>query len=129
MCLYGHMMDIRGTQFRFAPDLKRNLDQADAVAESIKTTIDKFIESNGMDAPVTALHAGVGTLRASVRARCVEHERAHGDLEHRVPVRLSLDRRAGVRWGLSHASARGDQRERAVLLRAAVAAYVGLWAV
>jgi hypothetical protein len=72
------------------------------------------------------LHAGVGSLRGSVRARCVELERAHGDLEHRFRSDYLLDRRAGVRWErLSHASAGGDQRERAVLLRAAVPAYVG----
>jgi putative flavoprotein involved in K+ transport len=35
----------------FSPDLKQNLDQADAVADSIKNTIDKFIDSNGISAP------------------------------------------------------------------------------
>jgi putative flavoprotein involved in K+ transport len=34
--------------------LKQNLDQADAVSESIKTTIDKFIAAQGIDAPSEA---------------------------------------------------------------------------
>jgi putative flavoprotein involved in K+ transport len=37
---------------RFAPDLKQNLDHADEVAESIKTTIDKYIAGREIDAPV-----------------------------------------------------------------------------
>jgi putative flavoprotein involved in K+ transport len=49
--LYGRLKDINGTLLKFADDLKQNLDQADAVAESIKNTIDKFIESAGIAAP------------------------------------------------------------------------------
>ena len=52
MQLYGRLKDLTGTRLKFADDLKLNLDQADAVAESIKNTIDKFIESAGIDAPV-----------------------------------------------------------------------------
>lgn len=51
MKLYGRLKDINGTLLNFANDLKQNLDQADAVAESIKNTIDKFIESAGLAAP------------------------------------------------------------------------------
>jgi putative flavoprotein involved in K+ transport len=51
MQLYGRLQDIDGTVLKFAEDLKQNLDQADAVAESIKNTIDKFIESAGIEAP------------------------------------------------------------------------------
>jgi putative flavoprotein involved in K+ transport len=51
MKLYGRLKDIDGTLLKFAEDLKQNLDQADAVAESIKNTIDKFIESAGIEAP------------------------------------------------------------------------------
>ncbi|MDG2616103.1 hypothetical protein P7L53_07580 [Thermoleptolyngbya sichuanensis XZ-Cy5] len=36
----------------FWDDLKQNLDHADEVAESIKKTIDGYIEKNGIDAPV-----------------------------------------------------------------------------
>ena len=52
MQLYGRLKDVTGSLLRFANDLKQNLDQADAVAESIKTTIDKFIESRGVDVPI-----------------------------------------------------------------------------
>jgi putative flavoprotein involved in K+ transport len=51
MLLYGRLKDITGSCLRFADDLKQNLDQADAVAESIKTTIDKFIDSRRIEAP------------------------------------------------------------------------------
>jgi putative flavoprotein involved in K+ transport len=52
MQLYGRLKDINGTLLKFAEDLKQNLDQADAVAESIKNTIDKFIESAGIEVPI-----------------------------------------------------------------------------
>jgi putative flavoprotein involved in K+ transport len=52
MRLYGRLKEIRGPIFHFSADLKQNLDQADAVAESIKNTIDKYIDSNGISAPV-----------------------------------------------------------------------------
>lgn len=51
MQLYGRLKDIRGTQAEFQDDLKRNLDGADAVYISIQTSIDAFIEKNGIDAP------------------------------------------------------------------------------
>ena len=40
MRLHGRLVGLRGTQLQLAGDLKHNLDQADAVAESIKTSID-----------------------------------------------------------------------------------------
>jgi putative flavoprotein involved in K+ transport len=52
MSLYGRLKEIDGTALTFADDLKQNLDQADAVSESIKTTIDQFIAAHGIDAPV-----------------------------------------------------------------------------
>jgi putative flavoprotein involved in K+ transport len=51
MKLYGRLRDVQGSILRFADDLKENLDQADAVSESIKTTIDKYIEANRITAP------------------------------------------------------------------------------
>lgn len=51
MRLYGRLKDIRGSSAAFDCDLRRNLDQADAVAESIKTTIDSYIEQQGIAAP------------------------------------------------------------------------------
>jgi len=52
MSLYGRLKNIRGSTFHFSADLKQNLDQADAVADSIKNTIDKYIDANGICAPV-----------------------------------------------------------------------------
>jgi putative flavoprotein involved in K+ transport len=86
MRLYGRLKDINGTLLKFAEDLKQNLDQADAVAESIKNTIDKFIESAGIEAPteeryrpvwepgkefleVDYMAAGIGTVIWSVGYR------------------------------------------------------------
>lgn len=52
MSLYGRLKETDGTTLRFADDLKQNLDQADAVSESIKTTIDQYIAAKGINAPV-----------------------------------------------------------------------------
>jgi len=51
MRLYGRLQDIRGAALRFDGTLKQNLDQADAVAESIKRTIDSYIEKHHIEAP------------------------------------------------------------------------------
>jgi putative flavoprotein involved in K+ transport len=59
MQLYGHVEGARGTRLALVGDLKRNLDQADAVAESIKTSIDKFIADRGIEAPVEARYRPV----------------------------------------------------------------------
>jgi putative flavoprotein involved in K+ transport len=51
MRLYGRLKTVEDGVFRFADDLEHNLDQADAVSESIKDTIDTYIASNGISAP------------------------------------------------------------------------------
>ncbi|MEM0982163.1 MAG: MSMEG_0569 family flavin-dependent oxidoreductase [Cyanobacteria bacterium P01_H01_bin.58] len=51
MQLYGRLQHVQGDRLLFQDDLAQNLDAADAVAESIKQTIDKFIAKNGLDAP------------------------------------------------------------------------------
>lgn len=51
MQLHGRLKNISGGNLEFWGDLKQNLDQADAVAESIKKTIDGFIEKNQIQAP------------------------------------------------------------------------------
>ncbi|MBD5635861.1 MAG: MSMEG_0569 family flavin-dependent oxidoreductase [Candidatus Eremiobacteraeota bacterium] len=51
MRLYGRLTGLRGGTLCFADDLAQNLDRADEVSESIKTTIDRFIESHAIDAP------------------------------------------------------------------------------
>ncbi len=52
MQLHGRLKTIRHGQLEFWPDLQHNLDQADAVAESIKKSIDGFIEKHQIQAPI-----------------------------------------------------------------------------
>lgn len=54
MQLLGHVSTISGTQLELADDLTRNLDRADEVCEGIKDTIDRHIESAGVEAPFEA---------------------------------------------------------------------------
>jgi putative flavoprotein involved in K+ transport len=51
MRLYGRLTEISGSTVRFGADLRANLDGADAVAESIKDSIDTYIDANGIAAP------------------------------------------------------------------------------
>jgi putative flavoprotein involved in K+ transport len=52
MQLHGRLKSISGSKLKFWDDLQQNLDQADAVAESIKKTIDDFIAKHQIDAPI-----------------------------------------------------------------------------
>ncbi len=54
MRLYGRLTQIAGSTAFFAADLRRNLDHADAVSESIKDSIDAFIARRGITAPTEA---------------------------------------------------------------------------
>jgi putative flavoprotein involved in K+ transport len=51
MSLYGLLTDHRDGVLHFEPDLTERLDHADEVAESIKDTIDRYIDVSGIDAP------------------------------------------------------------------------------
>jgi putative flavoprotein involved in K+ transport len=51
MRLYGRLTGVRGSVLSFADDLKQNLDQADAVSESIKDSIDSYIDARRIPAP------------------------------------------------------------------------------
>lgn len=51
MHLHGRLTGIGGTVLHFADDLRRNLDGADAVSESIKDAIDAHIAAHGIVAP------------------------------------------------------------------------------
>jgi putative flavoprotein involved in K+ transport len=51
MWLYGRLTDVRGGKLKFARDLAENLDNADAVSEGIKDSIDSYVDKNGIDAP------------------------------------------------------------------------------
>ncbi|MET8648738.1 MSMEG_0569 family flavin-dependent oxidoreductase [Nocardia aurea] len=59
MSLYGRMVDIVDGTAVFEPTLTRSLDAADAVAESIKDSIDVHIARLGIDAPVEARYRPV----------------------------------------------------------------------
>jgi putative flavoprotein involved in K+ transport len=54
MRLYGRLLDIEDAVLTFAPDLKRNLDAADAAADAIKDGIDEHIAARGIAAPAEA---------------------------------------------------------------------------
>ncbi|UOT03810.1 MSMEG_0569 family flavin-dependent oxidoreductase [Rhodococcus opacus] len=51
MRLYGRLLDVVDGSLRFAPTLESSLDAADAVSESIKDSIDAYIDRVGIDAP------------------------------------------------------------------------------
>jgi putative flavoprotein involved in K+ transport len=76
MRLYGRLKDVTETLLFFGDDLKHNLDQADAVAESIKTTIDNFIEANKIDAPIEERYRSVW----EPGARCTELDYAKANI-------------------------------------------------
>lgn len=59
MRLHGRLTGVRGGRLELADDLRQNLDQADAVAESIKATIDRMIAERGVEAPVEARYVPV----------------------------------------------------------------------
>jgi len=59
MQLYGRLVDLQDGVTQFADDLARNLDQADAVAESIKDSIDTYISAQGIDAPTESRYQPV----------------------------------------------------------------------
>ena len=67
MKLYGRLVDVAESKIHFADDLRRNLDQADAAAESIKNTIDGYIEANGISAPTEARYLPVWEPDREVR--------------------------------------------------------------
>jgi putative flavoprotein involved in K+ transport len=48
MQLHGRLLEMRGTTLAFGDDLERNLDQADAVADKIKNSIDEYVEKQGI---------------------------------------------------------------------------------
>jgi putative flavoprotein involved in K+ transport len=59
MQLYGRLTKIQGHNLEFDGTLKRNLNRADAVAESIKQTIDNFIAKHQLEAPPEAPYCPV----------------------------------------------------------------------
>jgi putative flavoprotein involved in K+ transport len=61
MRLYGRLAGVDGGQLSFAADLARNLDHADEVSESIKDSVDKFIDGTGTEAPAEVRYTPVWT--------------------------------------------------------------------
>ncbi|HEY2281474.1 MAG TPA: MSMEG_0569 family flavin-dependent oxidoreductase [Streptosporangiaceae bacterium] len=61
MRLYGRLAGIDGGRLSFAADLAANLDHADEVSESIKGSVDTFIDASGADAPAEAGYTPVWT--------------------------------------------------------------------
>lgn len=61
MELYGALEDYRDGALYFAPNLRRNLDDADATYNRINASIDKFITERGIDAPPPSSYAPVWT--------------------------------------------------------------------
>jgi putative flavoprotein involved in K+ transport len=59
MQLHGRLLDIREGALNFGTDLAANLDRADSVMESIKTTIDGYIAEKGIAAPDEARYVPV----------------------------------------------------------------------
>jgi putative flavoprotein involved in K+ transport len=59
MRLYGRLAGVDGPRLRFAPDLRANLDAADAVSEGIKDSVDAYIAANRIDAPAEARYTPV----------------------------------------------------------------------
>jgi len=56
MRLYGALTGLDGTQVTFAPNLKANLDQADAVYNRINASIDGWIDTNAISAPPASVY-------------------------------------------------------------------------
>ncbi|MGH8789119.1 MAG: MSMEG_0569 family flavin-dependent oxidoreductase [Cupriavidus necator] len=61
MELYGLLDDYRDGQLRFAPDLRHNLDDADATYNRINASIDKFIAERGIEAPPPSVYEPMWT--------------------------------------------------------------------
>ncbi|WP_455286250.1 MSMEG_0569 family flavin-dependent oxidoreductase [Cupriavidus necator] len=64
MELYGVLDDYLDGQLRFAPDLRHNLDDADATYNRINASIDKFIAERGIEAPPPSVYEPVWTPSA-----------------------------------------------------------------
>ena len=61
MRLHGRLSGVTGRTLQFAPDLEKNLDNADAVAESIKDSIDSYLDAHRIDAPPEPRYTPVWT--------------------------------------------------------------------
>ncbi len=70
MRLYGRLTDITtGGVLSFGDDLARNLDVADAASDSVKNSIDAYIEAHHLDAPKEARYVPVWAPEADHPAK------------------------------------------------------------
>ena len=131
MRLHGRLVAGAGEQLEFAADLERNLDAADATAERIKDTIDRWILGQDIAAPLEARYEPVwrppydGGEPLDLDGR--GHSHGHlGDGLHAELV-VGQARRLRRAW-LPRARARDHEGRRRRRARPAVAAHVGLGA-
>jgi len=68
--LGGRLLDVTGSQVCFGSDLERNLDGADAVAQSIRDTVDNYIARARIDAPIEPAY--VAPWRPVSNERCID---------------------------------------------------------
>jgi putative flavoprotein involved in K+ transport len=61
MSLYGRLRTVEQGKMSFAPDLRRNLDEADRVYNGINALIDRHIEAKGIEAPPASVYQPVWT--------------------------------------------------------------------
>lgn len=59
MQLYGRLKDVSDSRFLFEPDLRKNLDSADASYLNIRTAVDRYIADAGIVAPVEPAYTPV----------------------------------------------------------------------
>lgn len=67
MELYGRLVGVDDDAYHFSEDLGPSLDHADSVAESIKDSIDAFIERSGQSAPAESRYTPVWSPPAGRR--------------------------------------------------------------
>ncbi|WP_438354852.1 MSMEG_0569 family flavin-dependent oxidoreductase [Microbacterium sp. CJ88] len=89
MQLYGRATGTDAAGIAFAPSLTADLDYADSVAESIKNDIDRYIEREGIHAPVEERYTPVWTP---------EREPAHVDFDDIAAIVWSIGFRADWSW-------------------------------
>ena len=75
MQLHGKLKQVDGSILEFSPNLAHNLDQADAVAENIKKSIDSFIEKNQVHAPTETPYQPV--WQPETEALTLDYEQAN----------------------------------------------------
>ena len=118
----------RNGRLEFADDLKANLDQADAVAESIKTSIDKFITDRGIEAPTEPRYRPVWEPEGDTPSLDLASTPLAAVVWcDRLPHRLQLDRVADLRrTRLPDAPARRHAGRRPLFHWPPLAAHLGL---